>query len=189
MAINSSYGNCPLSAVQSRLRSTDGVSHKSLLTATMHPARKLSFSALDPRSDSLLLGVSAVKLDAPPGLISGSPIFLFFKLASGSDVQSQHYLGILSHVRTCPECSGVCTIFFARLPLANSSFCWIVDPCCVLLAVAFHRLPTHRLRELQIPSTITFKTSHTACLHCTCWRQQEFIGAVHTSPNGTTSPV
>ena len=32
----------------------------------------------------LLLGVSAVKHDAPPGLISGSPNFLFFKPTSGS---------------------------------------------------------------------------------------------------------
>ena len=40
--------------------------------------------ALDPCSDSHLLGVSAVKIDAPSGLISGSPIFLFFKLTSGS---------------------------------------------------------------------------------------------------------
>ena len=51
------------------------------------PANELSF-ALDPCSDSLLLGVSAVELDALPGLISGSPIFLFFKFASGSSTIS-----------------------------------------------------------------------------------------------------
>ena len=38
---------------------------------------------------------------------------------------------------------------FARLPLANSSFCWIVGPCCVLLAVAFHGLPTHRFKNCK----------------------------------------
>ena len=36
-AFNSSSGNFPLSAVRSRLWSTDGVSHRSLLTAAMHP--------------------------------------------------------------------------------------------------------------------------------------------------------
>ena len=53
---------------------------------------------------------------------------------------------------------------FARLPLANSSFVWIVGPCCVLLAVAFHGLPTHRFK-LQIPSIVAFKTPHTTCFH------------------------
>ena len=46
------------------------------MTAAVHPASKFSFSALDPCSDYPLLGVSAVKLDAPPGLLSGSPMFL-----------------------------------------------------------------------------------------------------------------
>ena len=64
--------------MRSRLRSTVGTSHKRLLPAAIQPASELSF-ALDPCSDYLLLGVSAVELDAPPGLISGSPIFLFFK--------------------------------------------------------------------------------------------------------------
>ena len=78
---------------------------------------------------------------------------------------------------------------FARLPPANSSFCWIVGPCCVLLAVAFHRLPTHRFQELQIPRIITFKTSHTACLHCTCWRQQQkVIGAVKLADRNSSHP-
>ena len=78
-AFNSSSGNFPLSAVRSRLRSTVGMSHERLLTAAIQPANELSF-ALYPCSDSLLLGVSAVELDAPPGLISGSPIFLFFQI-------------------------------------------------------------------------------------------------------------
>ena len=79
-----SSGNFPLSAVRSRLRSAGGVSHKSLLTAAIHPASELSFPGLDPCSDSLPLGVPAVKLDATPGLISDSPIFFFFKPTSGS---------------------------------------------------------------------------------------------------------
>ena len=83
-AFNSSSGNFPLSPVRSRLRSTDGVSQRSLLTAAMRPASKFSFPALGTSSDYHLLGVSAVKLDAPPGSTSGSPIFLFLKLTSAS---------------------------------------------------------------------------------------------------------
>ena len=71
-------GEIPLGAVRSRLRSTDVMSHRSLLTDAMHPASKFSFPALDPCSDT------HQKLDAPPGLISGSPTFLFFKPTSGS---------------------------------------------------------------------------------------------------------
>ena len=73
---NVSGGNFPPNAVRSRLRSTEGVSHKSLLTAAIHLSRKLSFSALDPCSDSHLLGVSAFQLDAPLVFISVSP-FIF----------------------------------------------------------------------------------------------------------------
>ena len=102
----------------------------------------------------------------------------------------------------------------ARLPLSNSSFCWIVGVCCVLLAVAFHGLPTHRFKKCK-SQALSPSRRLTQCLHCTCWRQQqEFIGAVklavknsshpphvqlgsilrmvwslHTSPSGTTSPV
>ena len=52
---------------------------RKVVDSRKQPASELSF-ALDPCSDSPLLGVSAVKL----GLIPGSPISLFFKLASGS---------------------------------------------------------------------------------------------------------
>ena len=45
------------------------------------------------------------------------------------------------------------------------------------------------IQELQIPSIITFQTSHTACLHCTCWRQQqEFIGAVKLADKKPSHP-
>ena len=43
-------------------------------------------------SDYRLLGVSAVKLDAPPGLISGSPIFLFFQ----TDIKLLHNFFLIS---------------------------------------------------------------------------------------------
>ena len=47
-------------------------------------------------------------------------------------------------------------------------------PCCRI-----PRTANTQIQELQIPKIITFKTSHTACLHCTCWRkEQEFIGTV-----------
>ena len=130
-------------AVRSWLGSTDGVSHKISLTAAMHPVNKLLLSAFDACSDSLLLDVSVVNIDAPPGLISDSPLFspsdwhqalsrfrlvfhmspvLFHHLQPTflvqflfgnlpCVVQFQRSLGILSYVRTCPECSGVGTIF------------------------------------------------------------------------------
>ena len=51
---------------------------------------------------------------------------------------------------------------FARLPLANSSVCWIVGPCGVLFCCRIPRTANTQIQELQIPSIITFQTSHTA---------------------------
>ena len=207
----------------------------------MHPAsNKFSFPALDTCSDSLLLGVSAVNLDAPPGLISGSPTFPFFQTCIGyfhifskclnytsplstiswsilaghslCAAQFQHSLGILQYVRTCPKCSVASTLFLHVCHCPTHPFlldcrCLLRAPCCCI-----PRTATTQIEELQIPSNVTFQTSHTACLHCTCWRQQQkFIGAIkladknsshqphvqlgstlrmvsHLS-NGTTSPV
>ena len=81
-------------------------------------------------------------------------------------VLPEHNLGILQYVRSCPKCYT----HYARLPLSDSSFSWIVGVCCVLLAA------NTQTQELQIPSIVTFQTSHTTCLH---WRQQQkFIDAV-----------
>ena len=44
----------------------------------------------------------------------------------------------------CRKCD-----LFVRLPLANSSFDWIVSSCCVLLAVAVHGLPTHKFKNCK----------------------------------------
>ena len=41
-------------------------------------------------------------------------------------------------------------------------------PCC-----RFPSTANTQIQELQIPSIITFQTSYTSCLHCTCWRQQQ----------------
>ena len=150
----------------------------------------------------------AVKLDAPPGLISGSPVFLFFKFASGSSTISSAASILIASPLSTISCSILArhsSVFypiprqpghpaarpylskifcrkytlFARLPLSNSSFCWTVGVCCVLLA-----------QELQIPSIVTFQTSHTACLHCTCWRQQQkFIGAVKLADKKLLAPT
>ena len=126
-ALNSSSGNFPLSIMRSRLRSTDGVSHWSLLTAAMHLARKFSLTALNPCSDSLLLGVSTVKLDAQIfrffGMTSGyctisslhhlcPPFLVQFLLGTPQcAAQFQHSLGILQCVRTYPKCSVASTFF------------------------------------------------------------------------------
>ena len=54
------------------------MSHNNLLTAAVLQ------STFDACQDYSLLGVSAVRLDAPPGMTSDSPVFLFFGLVSGS---------------------------------------------------------------------------------------------------------
>ena len=110
----------------------------------MHPVNKVLLSTFDACSDSLLLDVSAFKLERTAcGLISDSPVFLFRTgfwlsrvflfltcLKFYCVTFSQHFFfsilarqssvcgpnsnaagDILSNVRTCPECSGVCTIF------------------------------------------------------------------------------
>ena len=106
----------------------------------------------------------AVKLDAPPGMMSGSPMFLFFKPASGSCTISSWFPDVSSLIASplstiscsilARHSSGCCPNpaqpghpaahpyltkmfcrkynLFARWPLANSSLCWIVGPCCVL---------------------------------------------------------
>ena len=215
----------------------------------MHPASKFSFPALDPCSDSHLLGVSAVKLDAPHGLISGSPIFLVFKLTSGS----WHNFFLISrclefnciafvHQFLFNSCSAlICVLHISNTIWASCSTSVLVQnvlwqihflrtspafqlilllDCWFLLRAPCCRIPrsadTHT-QELQVPSIITFQTSHTSCLHDTCWRQQQkFTGTIkladkkktprihlifslapssewfcpkHTSPNGTTSPA
>ena len=67
---------------------------------------------------------------------------------------------------------------FARLSLSNSSFCWIVGFCGVLLAFAFHGLPTHRFKNCKSQALSPSRRLTQRCLHCTCWRQhQNFISA------------
>ena len=51
------------------------------------------------------------------------------------------------------------------------------------------RTANTQIQELQVPSIIALQTSHTACLHCTCWRQQEeFIGAVKLADKNSSQP-
>ena len=126
-------------------------------------------------------------------------------------VQCQHNQGILQGVRTCPNYS---TNLFARLPLAIL-FCWIYGPCCVLLAVAFHGLPTHRFKNCKFralspsrrlaqrvfiaPVAVNNKNSSvrsslptkTPRIHLmfNVAPSSEWFRPKHTSPNGTTSPV
>ena len=147
-AFNSSSGNFPLSAVRSRLRSTVGASHKRLLTAAIQPANELSF-ALDPCSDSPLLGVSAVKLDGPPGLIPGSPIFLFFKLASGSSTISSD----ASNKIASPLSNISCSI------LARQS-----SECCPLPTQPGHPCSTSVLVQNVLSQVQFFCTSATCQL-------------------------
>ena len=98
---------------------------------------------------------------------------------------------------------------FARLPLVNSTFCWIVGPCGVLFGVAFHghtssgianpkryRLQGASLRKRVFiaPVSVNKRNSPvrsslpkmTPRIHLTL---NLAPSPKHTSPNGTTSPV
>ena len=169
---------------------------------------------------TLRLDVSAAKLDAPPGLISESPVFLFSGLASSfvgflrfldvsqfllhhlwptclvqlllgtppCVVQFQRSLGILSYVRTCPECPGVCTYLFGA---TGQLILWL-DRWSLRRTLDCHipRAANTQVQELQVPSATALKTSHTTCPHCSCWRQQEkFIGAVKVARLSWAAPV
>ena len=107
-----------------RPRSTDGESQRILSTVAMQPAKKFSFPALDRCSDSHLLGVSAVELDAPPALISGSPIFLFFKLTSNSGTISFRFPDVSSFIP--PTLSTIYCSILARhscvLPVSDTTW-------------------------------------------------------------------
>ena len=123
-----------------------------------------------------------------PWLISDSPVFFFFSdwlpALSGfflvldvSQVLLHHLWPTFlvhstqpGHPAVRPYLSRMhwrmCNLF-ARQPRANLSFGWIVGPCGVLLAVTFHRPPTHRFKNCKSQGR----------LYCSCWRQQEkFIG-------------
>ena len=167
-----------------------------------------------------LLGVSAVKLDAPSRLISCSPIFplfqtdirlfhTFFLISTCLNflhhqkptfhvqfllgtplcvVQFQHNLGILWYVRTYLECPVVSTTFshVCHWPTHLFVGSWVPAACSLLSPSTDCQ---HKVQEFQIPSVVTFKTSHTACLHCSCWRQQwEFVSAVKLADKNSSHP-
>ena len=51
------------------------------------------------------------------------------------------------------------------------------------------RTANTQIQELQVPSSVTFKTPHATCFHCSCWRQQqEFIGAVKLADKNLSHP-
>ena len=78
---------------------------------------------------------------------------------------------------------------FARLPLANSSFGWIVGPCDVLFGCHIPRAVNTQVEDLQVPSAVAVKTSRTTRFHRSCWRQQEkFIGAVKVADRDSSHP-
>ena len=166
------------------------MSQRRLLTAAMQSACKFSFPALDPCSDSPLLGVSAVKLNAAPGLISGTIFFLFSRCLEFSCITFVHHFWFKS-------CSALCVLPISNTTWASCStsvfvqnilsqvqsfrtsaafqLILLLDCWCLLRAPCCHisRTANTQIQELQILRIITFQTSHTACLYCTCWRQQQ----------------
>ena len=88
-----------------------------------------------------------------------------------------------------------CTLC-ARLPLSNSSFCWIVGFCCVLLAVAFHGLPTHRFQNCKSQNCKSQPLSPSRRLTQRVFiasvgvqQQQELIGAVKLADKNSSYPL
>ena len=203
-AFNSSSRNFPLSAVRSRLRSTDGVSQRSLLTAAIHPpvhshflqcrySRCLEFNCISFVHHFLFNSCSA--------LLCVLPISNTTWASCSTFVLVKH---VLSQVRS-----------FRTSAAVHSSFCWIVGFCCVLLAVAFHGLPTHRYKNCKsqasspsrrlthrvfiAPVGVNSRNSSvrsssptkTPRIHLmlNLAPSSEWFRSQHTSPNGTTSPV
>ena len=129
--------------------------------------------------------MSAVRLDAPPGLISGSPIFLFqiciWLFHNFSTSLNFNCVTLVHHLlfnscsaflcvlpeskTTWASCStselvqNVCRKYtlFARLPLSDSSFCWIVrlTPQHVFIAPV-----GVTSRNSSVRSSLTTKTPH-----------------------------
>ena len=68
---------------------------------------------------------------------------------------------------------------FVRSSATGQLTLWL-DRWCLrrTLGCRVPRAANTQIQELQAPSAIALKTSHTARLYCSCWRQQEkFIGA------------
>ena len=204
-----------LSAVRSRLRSTDGVSQRSLLTEAMHTASKFSF-ALYPCSDFPLLGVSAVKFDATLGLISGSPIFLFLHNSCSA------ILRVLSNSNaTWASCSTpvfvqnvlsqvqpFCTSAACQLIFLLDGWCLLRAPCCTDCQHTDSRIASpkhchipdvsHSVSSLHLmASTAEVHRCGQACRQKTprihlmfdLAPSFEWFRPKQISPNGTTSPV
>ena len=175
-------------------------------------------------------------------MISGSTIFLFFKVTSGSCTITSTFPDVSSLIAS-PLSTISCSILarhssvccqiphpavrpylskmfcrrcklFARLPLANSSFCWIVGPCCSLLSHStdcqhtesrIANLKHHHLQDvshnvcslLLLASTAGIHRCGQACRQKTprihlmfnLAPSSEWFRPKHTSPNGTTSPM
>ena len=159
------------------------------MTVGMHHANEFLLSSLDLCSDFPLLGVSAVKLDAPPGLTSGSPVLLLFKLTSGSFTTTSCFSHVSSLI--APPLSNIsCSILVGQssvcgpIPILLGILSYVRNyPDCSVVSTTFshvYHLPTHpfvgslvlaacslllrstdtQVQELQIPSVIAFKAPH-----------------------------
>ena len=87
-------------------------------------------------------------------------------------------------VKNIVENTLFCMSATVQLMLLLDCWCLVRAPCCCI-----PRTADTQIQELQIPSIVTFQTSHTACLHCTCRRQQQkFIGAVNPADKNSSHP-
>ena len=73
--------------------------------------------------------------------------FLFNSCSALLCVLPNSNLGILQYVRTYTKCFVASTTFSHVCRLPTHPFAGLLVPCCVLLAVAFDGLPTHRFKN------------------------------------------
>ena len=107
-------------------------------------------------------------------------------------------LGVLPNSNTtwasCSTSVPIQNVLSQAQPFRTSAACQLILllDCWSLLHAPCCRIPrtaNTQIQKLQIPSFVTFKTSHTACLHCTCWRkEQEFIGTVKLTDRNASHP-
>ena len=160
----------------------------------MHPASKCSLSALDPCSDSHPLGVSAVLLDAPPALISGSPIFLLFQ----TGIRFSYNFFLISR-RLKFNCIAFvhhfllnsCSALFGVVQLQhNLGILQCVHTCpeCSGASTVFSHvchLPTHYFAGLLAPDVCSFLSHSTDCQHT----NSRIASPKHYRPQGVSHNV
>ena len=143
--------------------------------------------------------MSAVRLDAPPGLTSDSLVFLFFELANISRSILARQSSVCGPNSNEAWASCRASVLVQNVLAQVQSFYSSVTGQLILgldrwslrhtLGCRTPRAANTQIQELQVPSAIALKTSHTTRLDRSCWRQQEkFIGAIKLADKDSSHP-